>query len=409
MSPCCHTSHPMMKQLKVSTMTRRASATVRTQEAAADIVVLTTAALPWRTGPALFSLWHAGGLAAEGYTVAYGVPWLDAASQKRLWGDVLFATRDAYAAWLRAEALRLGVPPLPEIFFFTGVFSKTMFSIFVTEDPFAAAPPARAFLVQEPEHFAWLPVLPPRHRIAAETILGIVMTNYGHYIRRPRRPDRAVFAGLVEWAHKKLMRKHADIIVPLSPAIDLSGLEDIVQWHQVTGVLDAFAEVPPVPEGNQGVYFLGRLTWDKALDEVITVAARMALPIDIFGDGPDGDAIRKMATDTGAPVRFLGPTASPWEAMKNYRVFFNPSLSEVLCSTTAEALVAGRHVVLPECPANQPFYDLPNVHLYTTEDEAVEALRQAMTADILPPDKARARFNWPTICRSIGRKLIPSA
>lgn len=380
----------------------------RTPEAPVDIVVLTTAALPWRTGPALFSLWHAGGLAAEGYRVAYGVPWLDAASQRRLWGEVLFATPEAHARWLRAEAGRLGVPPLPDIFFFRGVFSRTLFSIFVTGNPFAVAPPARAVLIQEPEHFRWLPVLPPRRRIGAEMILGIVMTNYGSYIRRPGRPDRAVFAHLVEWAHKKLMRKHTDIIVPLSPALDLGGLEDIVQWHQVTGVLRAFAEVPPVPDGTQGVYFLGRLTWDKALADVIAVAGRMALSIDIFGDGPDQDAIRRMAADSGSPVRFLGPTASPWEVMRDYRVFFNPSLSEVLCSTTAEALVAGRHVVLPECPANQPFADLPNVHFYRTEDEAVQALRHAMTAPVQPPDKARARFDWTTVCRSLGRRLLSS-
>lgn len=372
-----------------------------------DIVVLTTAALPWRTGPSLFSLWHAGGLAAEGYRVAYGVPWLDAASQKRLWGHVVFATPEEHAEWLRAEAGRLGVPPLPDIFFFKGVFSRTMFSIFMTEDAFTAAPPARAFLVQEPEHFRWLPFTSNRSRISAETVLGIVMTNYGHYIRRPRRPHRAIFARLVEWNHKRLMRQHSDIIVPLSPAIDLSGLEDIVQWRQVTGVLRAFTEVPPVTEDTRGVYFLGRLTWDKALADVIALSARLDLPIDVHGDGPDEGAIRTAAREAGARVRFMGPTASPWEVIKDYRVFFNPSLSEVLCSTTAEALVAGRHVVLPDCPANRPFLDLPNVHVYSTPEQAERALLCAITAEVQPPDMARDRFDWQTVCHSLGRLLIP--
>ncbi len=371
-----------------------------------DIVVLTTAALPWRTGPAIFSLWHAGGLAALGYRVAYGVPWLDASSQKRLWGEVLFANPDEQARWLRAEALRLGVPPLPDIFFFKGVFSKSLFSIFIVEDAFAASPPARYFLVQEPEHFGWIPFYSSKRRIGAEKTLGIVMTNYGSYIRRPGRPDRAAFAKIVEWRHKQLMRKYADVIVPLSPAIDLKGVEDLVRWQQVTGVLKAFAQVPPVAEGNDRVYFLGRLTWDKGLQCVIDVAKRMGVAIDVYGDGPDNAAIQKSAADKQSPVRFLGPSASPWEAMGDYRVFFNPSVSEVLCTTTAEALVAGRHVVLPNCPANQPFFDLPNVHVYDTPDQADAALRVAMAAAVVPPIKAQERFDWATVCRLVAELLV---
>ena len=372
-----------------------------------DIVVLSTAALPWRTGPSIFSLWHAGGLSALGHRVAYGVPWLDAESQTRLWGKVLFADHQAQADWLRAEALRMGVPPLPDIFFFKGVFSKKMFSIFITEDAFAASPPARAFLVQEPEHFGWIPpVTSPKHKVGARKIVGIVMTNYGYYLRRPGRPDRAVFAYLVEQTHKLLMRRFTDVIVPLSPAIDLRGLEDMTEWRQVTGVLDAFAQVPPVAEGNRGVYFLGRLTWDKGLRDVIDAARRMALPIDVLGDGPDQAAIRQAAENVGAPLRFLGPTASPWEDLARYRVFFNPSLSEVLCSTTAEALVAGRHVVLPNCPANRPFFDLPNVHVYDTSDQMEAALRRAIMADVVSPDAARARFDWGAVCRSVADLLL---
>lgn len=370
-----------------------------------DVVVLTTAALPWRTGPAIFSAWHAGGLAALGYRVAYGVPWLGAASQRRLWGKVLFSCPEEQAQWLRAEAARLGVPTLPEIFFFKGVFSRAMFSIFMLEDAFAAAPPARYFVVQEPEHFGWLPLTRAKHRVGAEKILGIVMTNYGYYIRRPGRPDRAVFARFVEWRHKRLMRKHADIIVPLSPALDLRGLEDLVVWGQVTGVLAAFAQVPPVEDTNRGVYFIGRLTWDKGLDEVITMAKRLDTTIDIHGEGPDQDAIENTAQARRAPIHFLGPSAAPWEVVARYRVFFNPSLSEVLCSTTAEALVAGRHVVLPDCPANQPFYDLPNVFVYRNPDQAEQMLRQAMTTMPSPPTKARERFGWAEVCRSVAALL----
>jgi digalactosyldiacylglycerol synthase len=92
--------------------------------------------------------------------------------------------------------------------------------------------------------------------------------------------------------------------------------------------------------------------------------------------------------------------------MEDYRVFFNPSVSEVLCTTTAEALVAGRHVVLPNCPANQPFFDLPNVHVYDTPDQADAALRVAMAAAVVPPIKAQERFDWATVCRLVAELLV---
>lgn len=371
-----------------------------------DIAVITPAALPWRTGPALFSIWHAGGLAALGHRVAYGVPWLGPASQRRLWGRVLFADRAAHAAWLRAEAARLGAPALPDIFFFDGVFSRTLFSIVVTADIFAAGPPARTVLVHEPEHFGWLPVTSPRARVPADRIVGIVMTNYGHYIDRPGNPVRTAVARWVERRHRTLMRRHADVIVPLSPALDLAGLEDMIDWRPVTGVLDRFAHVPPVAPGCDGVYFMGRLTWSKGLAEVIDTAAALDLAVDVHGDGPDADAIRARARAKAAPVRFAGSADSPWETIRDYRVFLNPSLSEVLCSTTAEALVAGRHVVMPRCAANRPFEDLPNAHVYDTPAQRDAALLHARHTPPEAPDAARARFDWARVCRSVADLLL---
>lgn len=366
-----------------------------------DIIVLSTAALPWRTGPSIFSVWHAGGFAQLGHKTALGLPWLDRKSQIKLWGKELFKSPQEQEDWVRKEAEHMNVPALPSIFFFKGVFSKAAYSIFITEDPFKALPAADYYVIEEPEHFGWLPVVSTRSKIAAKKILGIVMTNYGFYIRRPGRPDRALFAKLVEARNKQLMRKHTDIIAPLSPAVDLENLNHPIARQQVTGVLDAFKTVPDVQADNQGVYFMGRLVWEKALDIVIDTARTLDLPIDIYGEGPHQGEMEARAKKINAPVQFKGPAFSPWEPIANYRVFFNPSLSEVLCTTTAEALVAGRHVVIPDCPANTPFYDLPNVHVYHSEQEIPAALQKALTSDPVAPLKARERFDWANVCRSI--------
>lgn len=370
-----------------------------------DITVLSTAALPWRTGPSMFCVWHAGGFARLGYKVALGMPWLDRRSQIRLWGKERFKTPKEQEDWIRQEARHMGVPPLPDIFFFRGVFSKATYSVFVTQDPYKVAPKSRFYVVEEPEHMGWIPCITPRSKLATEKVLGIVMTNFGFYIRKPKRPDRALFAMIVEWRHKKLMRKYSDVIAPLSPAIDLQGLNHPVICQQVTGVLDSFKSVPPVTPSCKDVYFMGRLVWDKAVDVVIDCAHKLDLPIDIYGEGPDQMVMESRAEALNAPVTFKGPSYSPWLDIEPYSVFFNPSLSEVLCTTTAEALVAGRHVVIPDCPANTPFYDLANVHVYQDERGIEDALKTALATVPQDPYKARQRFDWANVCLSIAETL----
>jgi digalactosyldiacylglycerol synthase len=225
------------------------------------------------------------------------------------------------------------------------------------------------------------------------------MTNYGHYIRHAGVPGAERLARLATRWHRRLIRSHVDIVVPLSPAV-----ADVTQGHpglteaRVTGVLEAYAGVPPVTPETQGAYFLGRLVWDKGLAEVIALAARTGVPIDILGDGPDGPAIRAHARAAGAPVRFLGPSAAPWAVLGDHRVFVNPSVSEVLCTATADALVAGRHVVLADCPANAPFAGYPNVHPVSDLDGAAAALRRAMRTPPAPPDAVRRDFDWTRAC-----------
>ena len=77
-----------------------------------DVAVITTAALPWRTGPAYLSLWHACGLSDLGLRVAYVVPWVGTEGQKRLWTQQAMANPANHVAWLSQEAVRLGCPSL---------------------------------------------------------------------------------------------------------------------------------------------------------------------------------------------------------------------------------------------------------------------------------------------------------
>lgn len=367
-----------------------------------DVAVITTAALPWRTGPAYLSLWHACGLAGLGYRVAFGVPWIPQSAQHRFWGAPTFATQADHAAWLADEARRLGCPALPETFSYRGHGSRALRSIVPLQDVFRAAPPARTIVLEEPEHLCWYPWTRPRRRLDARTVMGVVMTNSASYVQASGLPGARLAARAVTRVHRHLIRRHTDWVVPLSPAVADVAAGHPIRQARITGVVPAYAAVAPVTPDTVGAYFLGRLVWDKGLETVIEVARRTDLAIDVFGDGPDGDAIRAMARERRAPVRFRGPCAAPWTELPRYRVFLNPSLSEVLCTATADALVAGRHVVLADCPANEPFRPYPNAHFFSGPDGAVAALRQAMATPPEAPDRVRRDFDWPTACRTLA-------
>lgn len=80
---------------------------------------------------------------------------------------------------------------------------------------------------------------------------------------------------------------------------------------------------------------------------------------------------------------------------KQYSVFVNPSLTEVLCTTTAEALAMGKFAIIPVHPSNTFFLRFPNCLAYRNKFEFVANLRWALTHDPEPltPELERA-FSW---------------
>ncbi|ONM22316.1 Digalactosyldiacylglycerol synthase 1 chloroplastic [Zea mays] len=86
--------------------------------------------------------------------------------------------------------------------------------------------------------------------------------------------------------------------------------------------------------------------------------------LDVYGSGEDSQEVQSTA--------------------KRCKVFKNPSISDVLCTTTAEALAMGKFVICAEHPSNEFFMSFPNCLTYKTSEEFVARVKEAMDREPQP-------------------------
>lgn len=97
------------------------------------------------------------------------------------------------------------------------------------------------------------------------------------------------------------------------------------------------------PEADPTIYFIGKMLWSKGLGSLMELlkyaeeSAGLRLKVDMYGGGPDLKAAETRAAKLELDMPFHGPIDHA-ELGGTHKIFINPSTTEVLCTTVAEAL-----------------------------------------------------------------------
>lgn len=377
------------------------------RSAARDIVIVTTAAMPWMTGTAVNPLLRAVYLAKAGHSVSLVVPWLESPEdQKKVYpARTSFKTREEQRQvildWARDQVEGIDI----NIRFYEGVYSKEFGSILPLGDitsMFGPGEPRDVCVLEEPEHLTW------HHTGARWTglfkfVVGVVHTNYIEYAKKHGvfGPQRALF---LNFLNKWVCRSYCHRVIKLSDAVQTLPHSVTCNVH---GVRDRFIDIGRERAGKpfqSGAYFLGKVLWAKGYRQLVDLMnehyerTEERLPIDFFGAGPDLDAVKAAVNASYGLSRvqvhgLVVDHAS--EYLQRYKVYVNPSKSDVVCTATAEALAMGKFVICLKHPSNEFFATFDNCLIYETPEQFSAQLAYALANEPRPLTEEDAfRLSW---------------
>lgn len=409
--------------------------------------IVTTAALPWMTGTAVNPLLRAAYLNQRNRklynmqaSVTLALPWLDCSKDRVLlygkdWEDATPQKQEMYIRdWLKNQAEMPNEAALPEdggiqIQWYPAKYHPAMLSIFALGDLCDNLPENTSntiCILEEPEHVNWYRA-PDRvsWRERFPHVIGIAHTNYKAYAKSTYG---VLLESIVGFASSAVVSPNCDKVIKLSPVLQTyDSIKDVV--CNVHGIRSEFFTSPISPNANK-IYFIGKLLWAKGLDKLLDLQSSFKkhsgsyFEMDIIGSGPEEAAIQQaylgkmynmggnISAHSSLPPknnknsntdkqsnpktaltywrRFKQPIPATFCGRKDhaklgpdYKIFVNPSITEVLCTTTAEAIAMGKWVIIPKHASNEFFLTFPNCLQYSTKLEFVALLQHAMQHD--PP------------------------
>jgi len=398
-------------QQQVRQRKRRGASSLR--EPGRKVAIVTTASLPWLTGTAVNPLLRAAYLAKDSTRkVTLVVPWLSKSDQAKVFPrDQLFDSPEDQETFIRDWAQkRTGLDGNFKITFYPGRYAQEKGSVLPVGDVTSYVPDHEAdvAILEEPEHLNWYHH-GQRWNRKFNHVVGIMHTNYIDYARREENGD--VKARILHRVNQWVTRIHCDQVVKLSDAVQPLLREKTMFVH---GVSPAFIKVgknkaqqalaatePAVSVFPKGMYFIGKMVWGKGYTELLDLLAGHSerggqnLRVDVFGSGIDAQAVMDRAEQNHLDMMFHQGRDHADPVLQDYKVFVNPSLSDVVATTTAEALAMGKFVVCAEHPANKFFSQFPNCLIYCNPEEFSQQVEKALSQNPAPlSEEDQRKLTW---------------
>lgn len=356
-----------------------------------NIVIVTTAALPWMTGTAVNPLLRAVYLAKAGHTVSLVVPWLESPEDQGIVfpSGTQFATREDQAyeinKWAKDQVSNINI----NIRFYEGVYSKDFGSILPLGDIttiFSNDEVKDIVVLEEPEHLTWFHT-GKRWTNLFKFCIGVVHTNYIEYAKKYGvfGPQRALF---LNFLNKWVCRSYCHRIIKLSDAVQTLPHSITCNVHGVRSKFLDIGKSMSNIEFEKGAYFLGKVLWTKGYSELIEIIENHyngtdseRLEIDFFGAGPDLNEVKKRCRESSAlnHIQIHGIVVDhACDYLQKYKVYVNPSKSDVVCTATAEALAMGKFVICLQHPSNEFFETFHNCLVYENPQQFATLFKFAM-------------------------------
>ncbi|XP_057532232.1 digalactosyldiacylglycerol synthase 2, chloroplastic [Amaranthus tricolor] len=371
------------------------------------IAIYTTASLPWMTGTAVNPLFRAFYLAKDGERkVTLAIPWLSINDQGLVYPDnITFKSAKEHEAYVRKWLEdRTRMISRFEIKFYPGKFAVDKRSILPVGDITAVIPDEEADIavLEEPEHLTWFHH-GKRWKAKFRLVIGVVHTNYLEYVKREKN---VVQAFLLKHVNSWVISIYCHKVIRLSAATqDLEG-SIICNVH---GVNPKFIEVGKKKKEEcekgeiaftKGTYYIGKMIWNKGYRELLKLLKDhqkelVGLEVDLYGTGEDSNEVKVAAKKLELPVRVYPGRDHADPLFHDYKVFLNPSTTDVVCTTTAEALAMGKIVVCANHPSNEFFRQFPNCFIYDDSKGFVATIQKALTEQPTPlTDAQQHELSW---------------
>ncbi|KAL8500088.1 hypothetical protein ACS0TY_019908 [Phlomoides rotata] len=372
------------------------------------IAIFTTASLPWLTGTAVNPLFRAAYLAKDDQRkVTLVIPWLKLKDQEHVYpNNITFdspSEQENYVLqWLEE---RTGFKSNFTIRFYPGRFSIHKRSILALGDITEIIPDEEADIavLEEPEHLTWYHH-GKRWKLKFRLVIGIVHTNYIEYVKREKNGTLQAF--LLKYMNNWVVDIYCHRVIRLSAATQELPRSVVCNVH---GVNPRFLDVGMkkreqhengIQPFTKGAYYIGKMVWSKGYRELLNLLhdnqkELTGLDVDLYGTGEDSDQVEEEAEKLEITVKVHPGRDHGDPLFHDYKVFLNPSTTDVVCTTTAEALAMGKIVVCANHPSNDFFKQFPNCRVYDDSKGFVKETCKALQDQPAPlTDEQRHELSW---------------